>query len=120
MKLSSISLSSMAMICVTEILAMMLLPLTGRAIERRTSGLHDALYLALATRRNACRAGAVIGDEAVLEFAQRAVGFRIVAQAGSTGLDGFLEDRFDRNDKWRDTGSRKTCCRSFRRDVCPE
>src|ERR1700731_4694340 len=63
------------------------LSLTLRAIESRAAALHNALDLAVACGVRAGGAFAPINGEAMLEFAKRAVGSRIVAQARAAGLN---------------------------------
>src|SRR5207244_3403336 len=69
--------------------------LAHRAEERRAPGLHDALDRALAARRRAWLALAVVDAEVVLEQAELAGCLPVVAQRGAAGPDRIVEHRLD-------------------------
>src|SRR5262249_56670067 len=69
--------------------------LTHRAEERRAAGLHHAPDGAVAARRGARLALAVVDTEVVLEVSELAVGAAVIAQRGAAGLDCRLEHGLD-------------------------
>src|SRR5439155_22674492 len=73
--------------------------LAHRTKKRRTPGLHDAPHGALAARRYARLALAVVDAEVVLEQPKLAVGAGVVAQRGAAGLDRVIEHRLDARDQ---------------------
>src|SRR5262249_53025805 len=76
-----------------------LLALAHRAKERRPAGLDHAPDGAIAARRRAAFAGAVVDAEIVLEIAELAVGAAMIAQRGAAGGDRVREHGLDGMDQ---------------------
>src|SRR5262245_60593296 len=74
-------------------------PLASAAIERRASGLDDALDNAIATGSRTPLALAVVGAKLVLEGAEFAGGLAVITQGGASLVDGIDQHRLDRIDQ---------------------
>src|SRR5258708_1176176 len=75
--------------------------LAHRTEIRRTPALHDPLHRAVAARRNARFALAVVNAKMVLEISELAIGLAVIAQRRAAGLDGVIEHCLDGVDQRR-------------------